>query len=695
VPADPICGMDVENKNDAITTKLGEKQYFFCSNYCLDKFIEPQKQYQKLKLLLIFSISLTVPTILFTYLPIFPMQFNHYLLFLLATPVQFIAGKRFYVGLHDSIKHKTTNMDVLISVGTSTAWIYSVIVTFAPEFFPFDHVYFETSIVIITLILTGNLMEHRTKVKAEKAVRKLFELQPQTAHVIRNGKEEEIHIEQISVGEKIIVRPGEKIPTDGTIEKGSSFINQSAITGESIPVLKERGDEVIGGTISTDGFLEIVATNVGKDTVLSNLIKLVEEAKNSKIPLQRIVDKISKFFVPTIITIAVFSGFFWYLVGDIGLNFSLLAFISVIIIACPCAIGIATPAAIMIGSSKAAENGILIKGGENLEIARRIDTIIFDKTGTLTKGNVVVTDLISFGDFGDSEVLRLAAIAEQGSTHPLAKAVVKYAKEKGIPSIYPDEFRIETGLGIVAKFEDHSVMVGNPQMFQQKNLHIPFDNMILQKNTFGKTLLYVAFDSVLIGAIFLQDELKDHASDTIKILKNKNIEVILVTGDNKTTADSIGSELGIKKIFHDVLPADKAKIIMELQNQGKIVSMVGDGINDAPALASADVGIAIGSGTEVAKETGGIVLIGDDLRNVVVALDLAKKTSTKIKQNLGWAFGYNTALVPIAAGILVPFFGQEMYSFLPFLAAGAMAFSDATVIGNSLLLNRYKNPFQK
>lgn len=687
--------MVVEEKEDAIRKEIEGQQYFFCSNNCLDKFTKPQREYQKLKKLLFVGILLTIPTIILTYVTVLPMQFSHYLLFALATPVQLVVGQRFYRGSLDSFKHKTANMDVLIAVGTSTAWLYSTIVTFVPTFFPFEHVYFETSTVIITLILTGNLLEHRTKVKAEKAIRKLFELQPQIARVIRNGREIEIPIGEIKIDEKIIIRPGEKIPTDGIIKKGRSFINQAAITGESIPVLKEVDDEVIGATINTDGLLEINATKVGKDTVLSNIIKLVEDAKTSKIPLQRIVDKVSKYFVPTIISVAIASGLLWYFVGDIGLTFSLLAFISVIIIACPCAIGIATPAALMVGSSKAAENGILIKGGENLEIARRIQTIVFDKTGTLTKGKIAVTDMISFGEHSDIEILRLAAIAEQGSEHPLAKAVVKHAKEKQLSLKYPDAFRVESGLGIIAKFGDREIMVGNHQLLFQNKIPIDNDKEIEKVTSFGKTLLYVALDYVLVGAIFLQDKVKEHAESAIKTLKEKNFEVVLVTGDNKTAASTIGAELGIDKIFHDILPSNKAKIIQEFQSQGKVVAMVGDGINDAPALASADVGIAIGSGTEVAKETGGIVLIGDDLRNVVVALDLAKKTSSKIKQNLTWAFGYNTALVPIAAGVLVPFFGPEMYSFLPFLAAGAMAFSDATVIGNSLLLTRYKPSFRE
>lgn len=686
--------MVVEEKKDSISTEIEGQQYFFCSTHCLDKFTKPHKEYQKLKKLLFVGIILTIPTVIFTYTHVLPTQISHYLLFVLATPVQFLVGYRFYRGSVDSIKHKTANMDILIAVGTSTAWLYSSIVTFFPDFFPFEHVYFETATVIITLILTGNLLEHRTKAKAEQSMRKLFELKARTARVIKNGTEIEIPIEQITIGDTIVVRPGEKIPTDGVVKKGNTFINQAAITGESVPVFKEVGDDVIGATINTDGLVEIRATKVGKDTVLSNIIHLVEDAKNSKLPLQNLVDKVSAYFVPVIIATAITSGLLWYFVGQIGLTFSLLSFVSVIIIACPCAIGIATPAALMVGSSKSAENGILIKGGENLEIARRIKTIVFDKTGTLTTGKIVVTDVISFCKMSDVEILQICSIAEQGSEHPLAKAVLRYAKDKGLSVDKPDSFRTESGMGIIAKHEGHEIIVGNNQMLIQNNMSLT-KNHIDKVESFGKTTIYVTLDKNIVGCIVLQDQIKENALEAIQMLKSRGIEIAMVTGDNKTTASMIGKKLGIERIFHDILPADKANIIQDFRKQGKIVAMVGDGINDAPALASADVGIAIGSGTEIAKETGGVVLIGDDLRNVVTALDLAKKTSSKIKQNLAWAFGYNVSLVPIAAGILVPFFGPEMYSFLPFLAAGAMAFSDATVVGNSLLLTRYKPPFRK
>lgn len=681
--------MVVKETTESISKKVSGRRYYFCSSRCLDKFTEPYKELSKLKRLLLVAICLTAPVVFLTYVPIIPSQLNHYILFAMATPVQIVIGFRFYQGTLDSIKQKTANMDVLIAIGTTMAWLYSSVVTFLPEITPYDDVYFETSAVIITLILTGSILEHRSKTKAETAVRKLFELQPRTACVLRNSKEVKIPIEQIKLNESIIVRPGEKIPTDGIIVKGRSFINQSSITGESLPVLKEEGDVVIGATINTDGLLEIRATKVGKDTVLSNIIKLVEDAKNSKVPLQRIVDKVSSYFVPVIVSIAIVSSLSWYFIGDIGLTFSLLAFVSVIIIACPCAIGIATPAALMVGSSKAAENGILIKGGENLEIARKVDTVVFDKTGTLTKGKLEVVEVVSFGQSQD-EVLRLGAIAEHGSEHPLAKAILNYAKKKNIILKEPESFQAESGLGVIAEYGGHKIIVGNSKLLSKYGISIQsVKEDIVRYGWEGKTVVVVALDYKPIGAIALEDVLKENAKKTIDGLKKMGKDVVMLTGDNESTAKTIAKKLGIEKVYYDVMPNEKEHIIKDLK-RNKVVAMVGDGINDAPALASADVGIAIGGGTEVAKETGGIVLISDDLSKVLVALDISNKTSTKIKQNLAWAFGYNTALVPIAAGALVPVFGPEIYSFLPFLAAGAMAFSDATVVGNSLLLGRYK-----
>lgn len=693
---DPICGMSVEEKNESIHYTMDGTEYYFCSNHCLSKFTEPQKELSKLKKQLVTGIFLTVPIIILTYIPLLSSQLNHFVLFALATPVQFWIGSRFYKGTVDSLKTKTTNMDVLIAIGTTTAWLYSSIVTFIPDYFPFNDVYFETSAVIIMLILTGNLLEQKTKTKALGAVRKLLDLQPRTARIIRNSIEEEVPVEQIRLDDTIIVRPGEKIPTDGLIIDGHSQVDQSAITGESIPVPKDIGDEVIGATINKNGILKVKATKIGKDTVLSQIIHLVEEAKSSKVPLQRLVDKVTSYFVPVIVIIAISSGLAWFFLGGIGLTFSILAFVSVIIIACPCAIGIATPTALMVGASKAAENGILVKGGEYLEIARRVKTIVFDKTGTLTKGHPSVTEIIVYADMSESEVLRLAAISEKNSEHPIAEAIVNSAKDKGLSFDDASSHEILSGYGIRSKYGNHIILIGNRKLLSDNKIDIkPIEQQMQFLEKQGKTVVILAMDEKILGLIAMADTIKENTVHVISELKNSGMEVIMITGDNKKTANYVANQLKIDKVYAEVLPDQKDNLIKMIQNEGKMVAMVGDGINDAPALATADIGIAIGSGTDVAKETGGIILIGKDLSQIITVLELAKKTSSKIKQNLAWAFGYNTAVVPIAAGVLVPFFGPEMFGFLPFLAAGAMAFSDVTVIGNSLLLNRYKPRISK
>ena len=692
---DPICGMYVEEKKETLQQEVEGTRYYFCSTNCVNEFVAPQKELDKLKKLILIGIGLIAPIIFLMWVPIFPEQQNHYIIFALATPIQFWMGWRFYVGTIDALKHRTANMDVLIAMGTSAAWGYSTIITFFPEAFPFTKVYYETAAMIILLILIGRLLEHRTKAKASKAVRKLLDLKPRMAHLLKDGKETEIPVEKVKLNDILIVRPGEKIPVDGIVEKGHSSVDQSAITGESIPVSKEIGDEVIGATINKQGLLEIKAAKVGKDTVLSQIIKLVDEAKSSKVPLQRLADKIASYFVPTVTGIAIISALTWFFFGGIGLAFSMLAFVSVIIIACPCAMGIATPAALMVGGGKAAENGILIKGGEYLEIAKKVSVIVFDKTGTLTKGEPSVTDVLPLEELSQDEVLRLAAISEKGSEHPLGQAIVKSAKERGLVIADPDSFEAVIGHGIKVRYANHSILLGNRNLMKNNGIEIDeFDNKMKELEEQGKTATLLAVDNKLSGIIAMADTIKENAPEAIKELKNAGIDVIMLTGDNQKTANAIAKKLGIKTVLAEVLPQQKEEVIRKLKEEKKIVAMVGDGINDAPALAVADLGIAIGSGTDIAKETGGIVLIKEDLRDVVTAMEISKKTVAKIKQNLFWAFAYNTALIPIAAGALVPLFGAEMYNYLPFLAAGAMAFSSATVVGNSLLLGRYKPKIQ-
>ena len=709
---DPVCGMFVEEKKDSIRYDVKGKEYFFCSNQCLNEFRQPEKELRILKIHVAVSIALTIP-IIFLSLPhmlpaqfgrLFPMDLMHnisYLLLVLATPLQFWIGSRFYKGFWDGIKAKASNMDTLIAIGTTAAYLYSAAVTIIPSFFPFNSVYFETSAVIITLILVGKLLEIGTKEKATIAVRKLLDLQPRMAKVLRPTKnsnageylEEEIEtpIEEIKEKDILIVRPGEKIPTDGIVIEGTSTIDESAITGESIPIDKSEGDEIIGATINKSGLLKIKATKVGQDTVLSQIINLVEEARTGKAQMQRMVDQVAKYFVPAILVAAIGVGLGWYFIENIGITYSLLAFVSVIIIACPCALGIATPAALMMGSGKAAEYGILFKGGEYLEIASKVNTVVFDKTGTLTEGRPSLTDIYDISNIGEKELIRLAGIAESGSEHPLGQAITRKAKEEIlVPN--PDSFEAISGQGIRAMYERHAIVVGNRRLINDNGITIPeiVDAKLKDFENMGKTAVLVAIDSKLAGILGLADTVKKNAREAIEELKSMGKEIIMLTGDNERTAKFIGESLGIDRIIAHVMPQQKQEVILKLKSEGKIVAMVGDGINDAPALAQADLGIAIGSGTDVAKETGGIILIKSDVKDVVIALELGKKTVSKIKQNLFWAFAYNTGLIPIAGGALVPFLGVGIFGWLPMLAGIAMAMSSLTVVGNSVLLGRYK-----
>jgi Cu+-exporting ATPase len=621
----------------------------------------------------------------------------------LATPLQFWIGWRFYRGLWDGIKARASNMDTLIAIGTTAAYLYSATVTIVPGSFPFESVYFETAAIIITLILIGRLLETRTKEKASDAVRKLLDLQPKMAKVLRlrergDTEEIEIPIEQVQEGDTMVIRPGERIPTDGIVIEGGSSIDESAITGESIPIDKKREDHVIGATINKSGLLKVKATKIGQDTVLSQIIALVEEARTGKAQMQRLVDQVAKYFVPAVLGIAIGVGLGWYFVGDIGVTFSLLAFVSIIIIACPCALGIATPAALMMGAGKGAENGILFKGGEYLEIAKKVKTIVFDKTGTLTKGKPSITDIIDLSGLGEHEILRLAAIAESGSEHPLGQAVVNGAKEKGIMVTNPESFEAVSGHGLRARYGDHMILIGNRKLMHENSIPVnkDADRSLMVFEMQGKTATLIAIDNKLAGIIAIADTIKENAKQAIDSLKSMGIKVIMLTGDNERTAKAVASKLGIDRVIAQVLPKEKEQVISRLKSEGgkkNAVAMVGDGINDAPALAQADLGIAIGSGTDVAKETGGIILIKDDIKDVVTALDLGRKTVSKIKQNLFWAFAYNTGLIPIAGGILVPFLGVGIFGWLPLLAGLAMAMSSVTVVGNSILLGRYKPRF--
>jgi len=689
---DPICGMFVEEGKHALQTTRYGTTYYFCSETCLAQFQAPEKTLGKLKRLVALGAAFTIPIAALTYLPIIPdHQINNLVMFVLSLPVQFVVGYRFYQGSYDALRSRIGNMDLLIGLGTTAAWVYSTIATFVPGFFPGSGTYFETSAIIITLIQTGNLLEYITKGRASEAVHRLLSLQPTVAHVIRNDSEISVPVEEVEVGDILLVRPGEKVPVDGRVIEGDSAIDESMITGESLPRDKRGGDEVIGATVNKTGLLKIQATKVGQDTVLTQIAKLVEEAQVGKAPLQRLADRVSAYFVPAVILIATASGLFWYFVARIGLTYSLLAFVSVVIIACPCALGIATPAALLVGTGKGAENGILIKGGDQLEEAGRINTIIFDKTGTLTKGQPSVTDVVPIGKLTEIQILGYAGGVEKGSEHPLAAAVVNAAEDKRIMLSDPSSFEALPGLGVKAIIDGRDVLLGNLELMNKFSVPIgAYFERIGDLQDQGKTISLLAVDGQPAALIGLADTVKESSAPTVKALKKMGLDVVMLTGDNERTARAIARTLGIDTIFANVRPSEKEDIVRKLQKNGK-VAMVGDGINDAPALAAADVGIAIGSGTDVAKETGGIILIKDDMTDVPKALELSKATVRKIKQNLLWAFVYNVALIPIAAGILVPFLGPGIYQVLPLLAGAAMATSSVTVVSNSLLLRRF-NP---
>jgi len=688
---DPVCGMFVEEGEHSLNTTRRGTTYYFCSETCLRQFEAPEKAFQRLKTLVAAAAVLTVPITLLTYVPLIrDASVNNLVLFALSTPIQFVIGYRFYQGSYDAFRTGTGNMDLLIALGTSAAWIFSAVVTFIPSFFPLQATYYETSAIIITLILTGNLLEHLTKRKASEAVHKLMGIQPTMAQVLREGVETRVPVERVAVDDIVLVRPGERVPVDGVVVEGSSALDESMITGESIPRDKGVGDEVIGATINKTGFLKIRAAKVGQDTVLSQIVKLVEEAQVGKAPLQRLADRVSAYFVPAVVGIATASALLWYFAWPIGPAYSLLVFVSVVIIACPCALGLATPAALLVGTGKGAENGILIKGGDNLEEAHRVNTIVFDKTGTLTRGEPSVTDIVVTGKLSESEVLRYAGSVEQGSEHPLAQAVVRAAEKSSLGLADPSGFEALPGLGVKAIVDGREVLLGNPELMNK--FSIPVDTYSDKLDTLrnmGKTVTILAVDRQPVGLIGLADTVKETSAETVKSLRSMGLEVVMLTGDHERTAKAIAQSLGIDSVISNVRPEQKEEVVRKLQSQGKKVAMVGDGINDAPALAAADVGIAIGSGTDVAKETGGIILIRDDMRDVAKALQLSKATVRKIKQNLVWAFFYNIALIPIAAGVLVPFLGADIYQTLPLLAGGAMALSSVSVVSNSLLLRRF------
>jgi len=692
---DPVCGMTVD-KETAIKRKIGDRTYYFCAQSCADVYEQPERELKRMKrrvlitllgvlaagglrIMVLFGIATAIMSLqLVGGLTVYGL-----IVFIVSTPVVWIAGFSIHKGAYFSLRSRKINMDVLISAGVLAGWIYGAGNAFFPAIAG-DPGYLEIAVAILAFVLLGKYIEESIRRRSAASIRKLLELQPTMARVVRDGEEVEVGIDELQLGDIIVVKPGEKIPTDGIVITGYSSVDEKLVTGESIPVEKNVGSEVIGATVNKAGLLRIKATKVGEDTALSQIIKLVEEAQASSAPVQKFADRIVAKFVPVIFTVAVVSFSYWFLADSFGKAFFVL--LAVLLIACPCALGIATPTAILAGVGKGAEYGVLLRSGEYVEKARKLTTVVFDKTGTLTIGEPSVTDVKTFNDFTEKEVLRYAAIAEKGSEHPLAEAIIKHAQKAEIKVIDAESFDVLPGRGVQSRIEDRTILLGNRKLMEEKSIPTAqLEDDLVRLETQGKTAMILAVDGKPAGIIAAMDTLKENAAEAIEKMKSMKLDVIMLTGDNERTAQAIAKQLAIEKVIANVLPWQKVDIIKKLQSEKKIVAMVGDGINDAPALAQADIGIAIGSGTDIAKETGGIVLIKDDLRDVVMGVELSKKTMRKINTNLFWAFIYNTVMIPIAAlGLLNPIW-----------AAGAMAISSLTVVTNAALLKLAKFKFEK
>jgi Cu+-exporting ATPase len=671
-----------------------------------------EREYDKLRADFLLAAGLTalilvgsLPMMFGFMLPV-PLRWLNIGLLLLATPVQFWAGWRFYRGAWGALKHGQANMNTLVVMGTTAAYLYSVVATLAPGLFAAGRadVYFDTSALIISLILLGRLLEARAKGRTNEAIKKLAGLQAKIARVLRDGEEVDVPVEDVDVGEVVVVRPGEKVPVDGRVISGESAVDESMITGESIPVTKRAGDEIIGATMNTSGSFRFTATKVGEETALHQIMRMVEEAQGSKAPIQRLADRISAVFVPAVIGVAAVTFLIWFLFGpEPALTFALLNTVAVLIIACPCAMGLATPTSIMVGTGKGAESGILIKGGEALEGAHKLEMVVLDKTGTLTRGLPALTDLVVGAGIDEVELLRFVASAERASEHPLGEAIVRGAKKRGLSLGEAEGFEAVSGGGVRARVEGREVLVGSHRFLSESGVSedglLPKGEELARE---GKTPVFVAVDGEPAGLVGVADVVREESWEAIERLHSLGLEVAMLTGDNRRTAEAIARQLGVDRVVAEVRPEDKANEIRGLQAEGKKVGMVGDGINDAPALAQADVGIAIGTGTDVAMEAADLTLISGDVRGVARAINLSKATVRNIKQNLFWAFAYNVALIPVAAGVLYPLFSDGSvpeilrpvlgeYGFLnPVLAAAAMALSSVTVVSNALRLRGVK-----
>ncbi len=650
--------------------------------------IKREKNLKKQKNLFLFSLVFSVPAFIIGMLLMWigiDVPYKNYILFTLATPVQFIVGWGIYKSAFGALRNKSANMDSLIALGTSAAYFFSVYVTF---FQPMGDQYFEAAAVLITFVMLGRYLEAVAKGKTSEAISKLMNLSPKIATVIRNGKEMKIKIDEVVVGDIVIVKPGEKVPVDGIIIEGESSIDESMITGESMPVEKHKNDLVIGATINKQGSFKFKATKIGANSTLAQIVKLIEDAQGKKAPIQRFADTISAYFVPAVIIIALIAFTTWFFIVGKSFEFSLIIAVSVLVIACPCALGLATPTAIMVGTGKGAEKGILIKGGDALETAHKLYAVVFDKTGTLTQGKPDVTDIITANGIDEDNLLKLAASLEQYSEHPLAQAIVNKAKDSKIKLETIKNFKAISGHGVEGNYKAKKLIVGKPEYIRKiKNLGI-LESQITELESQGKTVVITMYNKKIYGAIAIADTIREDSRIAVKELQNQKIFVYMITGDNKRTANAIAKQLGISHVISEVLPQDKAAKVKELQKNGlRKVAMVGDGINDAPALAQADIGIAIGSGTDVAMETGNIVLMNNKTTDVVKAIKLSKITIRKIKQNMFWALFYNSLGIPVAAGLLYPFTG---WLLSPIIAGAAMAASSVSVVLNTLLMKRKK-----
>ncbi|WP_458651036.1 heavy metal translocating P-type ATPase [Sivoneniella epilithica] len=659
---------------------------------------EDRKLTQKLWVSGIISATLVIgslPAMTGLQIPLIPMWLhNPWLQMVLTAPVLFWAGSGFFINAWKAFKRHTATMDTLVAIGTGTAYVYSLFPTFSPQWFIAQglnpDVYFEAAAVIITLILLGRLLENRAKGQTSEAIRQLMGLQARTARVVREGREVDIPIAEVVLGDVVLVRPGEKIPVDGEIVDGSSTIDEAMVTGESVPVKKQSGDEVIGATINKTGSFTFRATRVGKDTFLAQIVKLVQQAQGSKAPIQRLADRVTGWFVPAVIAIAILTFIIWFnVMGNVTM--ALTTTVGVLIIACPCALGLATPTSIMVGTGKGAENGILIKGAESLEMAHKLHTIVLDKTGTITQGKPTVTDTITVNgtaNQNEQRLLRFAASIERNSEHPLAEAVVQYAQSQGVDLTDAREFEAIAGSGVQGHVANQWVQIGTYRWMNELGI----DTSALQQQWdeleyLGKTVIWIAIQGKAEGIMGIADAVKPSSVSAIRVLQRMGLEVVMLTGDNRRTAEVIAREVGITRVLAEIRPDQKANEIYNLQSEGKIVAMVGDGINDAPALAQADVGIAIGTGTDVAIAASDITLISGDLQGIVTAIQLSRATIHNIRQNLFFAFIYNVAGIPIAAGILYPFFG---WLLSPILAGAAMAFSSVSVVTNALRLRNFQ-----